>query len=218
MVSFTHNFGVTTGSQEKINGSTVYVVDDDEAMRSSIQALLHGMGHRVETYSSGHSFIEGYEDRHPSCLVLDLRLPDMSGLQVMEKLSHENGWCPPIIIITGHGDVSTAAAAFKGGVIDYLEKPFPPRRLIKLIEEAIHGDRELWQKQEEKERFTDRLLSLSDRERQVLEMLINGMSNKEIAFQLGLSEKTIASHKSHVLEKFEISNFIELTRLFLIYT
>ena len=215
MVTSTHHSGVTTESQKKNDGSTVYVVDDDNAMRRSIRELLHGIGYQVKSYSNGQAFMEGYVDRHPSCLVADLRLPDISGLQVIEKLSHENRWCPPVIIITGHGDISTASAAFKSGVIDYLEKPFPPQKLIELIEDAIRQDREAWQQREAKERFTEKLSSLTERERQVLEMLVKGLSSKETAFQLRLSEKTIGSHKARILEKFEVSNFIKLTRLYI---
>lgn len=201
--------------QAKQGASCVYIVEDDIAMRDSVGSLLSGIGFRVESYPTGQAFIEAYSGLHPCCIVLDLRLPDMSGLKIIEQITKDHSRCPPAIIITGFGEVSTATAAFKSGAVDYLEKPFPPQTLIDQVTEAMRQDRKVYQEQAEKVRMVARLSCLTDRERQVLEMLMKGMSNKRIAYELDISEKTVGSHKAHILSKTESSSLLDLANIFL---
>ena len=191
--------------------ATVFVVEDDSGMRRSIRALIESIGLTVQTFTTGREFIEQYEGK-PGCLVLDLRLPDISGLQVMRHLQERFNATPPTVMITGHGDVSTAVAAMKQGVLDFLEKPFSPQHLLDHVQTALQRDAETRKAHRQCERITENWAALSERERQVLELLLAGHPNKQVAVMLNLSVKTVSTHRSNILAKFGVDSLVELVR------
>ncbi len=191
--------------------ATVFVVEDDSGMRRSIRALIESIGLTVQTFTTGREFIEHYEGE-PGCLVLDLRLPDISGLQVMRYLRERFSATPPTVMITGHGDVSTAVAAMKQGVLDFLEKPFSPQHLLDHVQTALQRDAETRKAHRQCERITENWAALSERERQVLELLLAGHPNKQVAVMLNLSVKTVSTHRSNILAKFGVDSLVELVR------
>lgn len=194
-------------------GARIAVVDDDLAMRRSIRALLESVGMQVETFEGGAAFVKVCEREPFNCLVLDQRLPDISGLQLIKRVKERQGYCPPVIIISGHGDVPTVVHAFKAGVVDFLEKPFRPQDLIEQVQKAVELDRAMRDAHRRRERAERALSALSKREKQVLQMLLGGMSNKHVSLQLGLSDKTVATHRSRILVKFGVQSLLELSRL-----
>jgi len=170
--------------------ATVLVVDDDPAVCASLVRLIGSVGLNVETYSHGRMFLDAYDEARPGCLVLDIRMPGMGGLEV-QKILNEQGISIPIIIITGHGDVPLAVQTLRAGAIDFIEKPFRPQELLDRINEALEQDAERRSIRCERATIEERRLRLSLREREVMELLIEGKPIKRIAMQLGLSPKTI---------------------------
>ncbi|MDY3114637.1 MAG: response regulator [Sutterella sp.] len=191
---------------------TVYVVDDDEAVRDSLKWLLEANDYRVELYDSGESFIAKYDPKAIAVLVLDVRMPGMSGLEVQEHLIARNADLP-IIFITGHGDVSMAVNALKRGAVDFIEKPFEQAALKQLVERMLQEARERHM-QNEHQSLNEALLSkLTPREQQVLERIINGRLNKQIADDLGISIKTVEAHRASIMDKTNSSTVADLMRV-----
>jgi two-component system, LuxR family, response regulator FixJ len=191
------------------NQPTIFVVDDDHAIRQSLDVLIQSVGLRVETYASAQAFLEAYDPARPGCLVLDVRMPNMSGLELQTTLK-ERRIGLPVIIITGHGDVPIAVRAMKAGAMEFLEKPFSKQLLLEHIHEAIARDA---CQRDERARCTlveARLSQLSARERQVMDLVVGGKVNKEIAAELGVSKKTVDVHRSHVMEKMQADSVAEL--------
>ena len=191
---------------------TVYVVDDDEAVRDSLKWLLEASDYRVELYDSGESFIAKYDPKAIAVLVLDVRMPGMSGLEVQERLLARDADLP-IIFITGHGDVSMAVNALKRGAVDFIEKPFEQAALKQLVERMLTEARERHMKKES-ESMNELLLSrLTPREQQVLERIINGRLNKQIADDLGISIKTVEAHRASIMDKTNSGTVADLMRV-----
>ncbi len=191
----------------------VYVVEDDSAVRRSMRALLHGVEAEVRTYPSGASFIDAYDPTLPGCLLLDLRLPDIDGLQVMQRLGEQWRCCPPTIVVTGYGDVPTAVALMKMGVVDFLEKPFSPDKLLSLVTATLENERVARGQRLLRERTLEAIGQLSAREREVLDELLSGKPNKQIAAELDLSAKTVSSHRANILAKLRMQSLVELARV-----
>ena len=191
---------------------TVFVVDDDQAMRKSLKWLIESVGMKVECYASADEFIRNYYPGRSGCLLLDVRMPGMSGLDLQEQFIRQNIKIP-IIIITGHGDVPMAVRAMKAGAVDFIEKPFNDEFLLDSIRRALALDVQQRTFQAQRAEIAARLAHLTPREHEVMEMVTNGKSNKEIANQLGVSTKTVEAHRARVMEKMEASSLAELVRM-----
>jgi two-component system response regulator FixJ len=190
---------------------TVFVVDDNPAVRKSLQELMNAAGLVAETYASAAEFLASYDARRPGCLVLDVRLRGNSGLDLQDELRRRNA-SVPIIVITGYGDVPTSVRAFKGGAIDFLRKPVPPKALIERIREALAIDTRARAAAAQHAGLVDCIGRLTPRERQVMELLAVGKSSKAIATALDISVRTVESHRRTVLRKMNVSSAAELAR------
>lgn len=191
---------------------TVYVVDDDEAVRHSLELLLQSVGQRARTFTSAQSFLDNYTPSEPGCLVLDVRMPEISGLE-LQRLLNEQNILIPTIIITGHGDVPLAVRAMKAGAMDVIEKPFNDQTLLDSIEKAIEKSLEIHKTNDSRLKFQQNIEHLSPREREVMELLVLGKGSKEIAAELCISSKTVDVHRVHIMEKMGVRTVVELTRL-----
>ena len=190
----------------------VFVVDDDQAIRSSLKWLIESVGLRVETYDTADKFMRSYYPGRAGCLLLDVRMPGMSGLELQEYFA-KHDIIIPIIIITGHGDVPMAVRAMKSGAIDFIEKPFNDELLLESIRNALALDLKQRETQAQRAEIAARLAHLTPREHEVMEMVTDGRSNKEIATGLGVSAKTVEAHRARVMEKMEAGSLAELVRM-----
>ena len=199
-------------SNDKRSDPVVWVVDDDEAMRSSLKWLIESVGMHVESFSSANAFLDGHYPGRFGCLLLDVRMPGMSGLELLDHLSREQ-MLPPTIIITGHGDVPMAVRAMKTGATDFIEKPFNDEVLLDSIRRALTAEEERRIGTSRVAEITDRMEHLTPREHEVMLMVTDGKSNKEIANALGVSAKTIEAHCARVMEKMQAGSLAELVRM-----
>lgn len=191
---------------------TVYVVDDDEAVRDSLSWLIESINLKVEIFAAAKDFLEAYELSNSGCLVLDVRMPGMSGLDLQENLI-TYGITLPVIIITGHADVSMAIRAMKAGAFDFVEKPFNDQTLLERIQAAIKQDAESRRRSARWSETETRIATLTKRENEVMDWVVSGKSNKQIALDLGLSTKTVEAHRANVMEKMAadtLPNLVEM--------
>ena len=191
---------------------TVYVVDDDPAARDSLRKLLKSVNLPAETYASADEFLERYDPARPGCLILDVRMPGMSGLDLQDQLRAADVSIP-IVFTSGHGDIPIAVRVMRGGAVDFIEKPFRAQALLDRIYEAIAQDAQLRQEQSQSSDFTMRLALLTAREREVMDQLVVGQTVKEVAGGLGISHKTVQVHRVRILEKMQVSSMTKLARL-----
>lgn len=194
--------------------SAAYVVDDDESIRALWQWLMQSRGIDVHTFASAADFIAEYRDAGAACLVLDLHLPDMSGLELQQHLRSRSVEIP-IVFVTGHGDVPTAVSALKSGAVDFIQKPFDYRLAVQTVEKAIERDREARVRRARRSEIDARLALLTEREREVLQRVVEGGQNKQIAGALGISVKTVEVHRAKVMEKLAASSLADLVQLML---
>ena len=190
----------------------VFVVDDDPSMCRSLANLLRSAGWRVQTYSSADDYLQGVRPDAPSCLVLDVRLPGRSGLDLQRELAQADT-PPPIVFVTGHGDISMAVHAIQGGAIEFLTKPFREQDLLDAIRRAIDLHRDARRKRAELADLQQRLDLLTPREREVLLLVLAGLLNKQIAAKLGLSEATVKAHRGQVMQKLRAGSVAELVTM-----
>lgn len=195
--------------------SLVRIVDDDEAVRGSLKLLLKSAGLATQAYASAAEFLAAYEDGQPGCLVLDIRMPGMNGLELQDELNRR-GAMIPVIFITGHGDVPMAVEAMQRGAMDFLQKPFRDQDLIDRVRKALALDRGMRARLEARHAIRSRLAMLSPREMQVLRLLANGKSNKQMAGDLGVSQRTVEIHRAHLMQKMEAKSVAQLVRMFLV--
>ena len=191
---------------------TVFLVDDDEAVRDSLQTLLEAAGHRIRSFGSGSEFLTAMPVSEDGCLIIDVRMPGIGGLEVQERLRAE-GIALPVIVITGHGDVPLAVRAMKAGAVDFVEKPFAEGAILAAIERALEI---AMRKRETGSDVTDaeaRLSPLTEREHEVLRLLVAGKQNKVIAYELGISPRTVEIHRARVMEKTRSRSLSELVRV-----
>jgi two-component system response regulator FixJ len=192
--------------------ATVFVVDDDEAVRASLKLLLKTLGLPAQTYASAQEFLATFDERRGGCLVLDIRMPGMSGLELQEELN-TRGAMLPIIFITGHGDVPMAVEAMQRGAMDFLQKPFRDQDLLDRISEALAKDRAGRELLGNRERIRARVAALTPREREVMALVTQGKANKVIAADLDLSQRTVEIHRAHVMEKMGANSLAHLVRM-----
>lgn len=191
----------------------IYVVDDDQSIRHSLTLLIEGVGRPAATFASGAAFFAGFDPSDAACIVLDVRLPDMDGISILQRLQKTDR-PPPVLIITGHGDVPLAVKAMKAGATDFIEKPFNGETILEHIEAALAapptvavvGDRR-------SDEATECLQHLTPREREVLEKLVIGQPNKIIAYELGISPRTVENHRARVMEKTQAKSLSHLVRM-----
>jgi FixJ family two-component response regulator len=189
--------------------STVFVVDDDEGVRKSLQWLIGSTGLAVESCATARAFLDSYDPTRPGCLVLDMRMPDMSGLELQEELN-ARGISIPIIMVTAYGDVASAVRALKMGAVDFIEKPFSDQMLLDSVHRAVDMDRKIRRSRAQSADVAVRLTRLTTREREVLDLLIASKASKVIVAELGISEKTIEFHRANIIRKLGMASFADV--------
>jgi FixJ family two-component response regulator len=194
--------------------ATIFIVDDDMAVRDALKLLLRSVGQAVETFGSAQEFLDAYSEDRPGCLVLDIRMPGMSGLELQQKLNEKHSILP-IIFITGHGDVPMAVEAMQAGAVDFIQKPFRDQDLIDRINQALEKDANNRAALGERNDIRKRLETLTPREREVLDLVVHGKANKVIAGDLKLSQRTVEIHRARVMEKMQASSLAHLVRMVL---
>ena len=191
---------------------TVFVVDDDAGVRDSIALLIRSVGLKSQTYPSASDFLAAYATGTPGCLVLDVRMPGMSGLELQERLE-ASGSALPIIFLTAHGDIPMAVQAVKAGAVDFIQKPFRDQALIDRIQQAIEQDARAREEFTDRGRIADRMAKLTPREREVMDMVVEGKANKAIAIDLGLSQRTVEIHRARVMKKMQAESLSRLVQM-----
>jgi FixJ family two-component response regulator len=182
----------------------VFIVDDDTSVRDSLSMLLSMRGLSTQTFASAEDFLEAFQSHWRGCLVLDIRMPGMSGLELQQHLQ-QRGCTLPVIIVTGHGDVAAARQAFKARAVDFIEKPWNVDQLAESIDQALSEQREVSLRE-------DRLQQLTQREREIVQWIAKGLHSREIGEQLGISPRTVETHRAHIMNKLHVKNAIELVQ------
>jgi len=201
---------MTTTQQD--DSGTVFLIDDDPAVRDSLTLLLSLKGMSTQPFATADSFIETYQPDRAGCVLTDLRMPGMTGLELQSALA-ERGIDVPLVVLTAHGDVATARAALKNGAFDFLEKPVDDTMLVEVLRNALRVDRERRAATSSRSTADARLARLTAREREILALLASGHQNREIAAQLGISPRTVEVHKARIMEKLECHSLAELIRM-----
>ena len=199
-------------AQKQEESPTVFIVDDDPAIRFAMQALMDSVNVRHEIYASGDEFLEKVREHRPGCLVLDIRMPGLGGLELQQELI-SRGSTLPIIFITGHGDVPMAVEAMQKGAVDFIQKPFRDQDLLDRIREALMTDKERREEQAKHAEVEKRLARLTNREREVFDLVVTGKPNKVIAYELGVSQRTVEIHRARVMEKMQARSLADLVKM-----
>lgn len=190
---------------------TVFIVDDDEPVRSALRLLMKSVGHDAMTFTSGDEFLASCKPGISGCLILDIRMPGMSGLELQEKL-REQGVNIPIIFITGHGDVPMAVQAMKHGAMEFLQKPFREQDLVDRVNEALEKNLNVHKLALQRTEIKQRVTKLTPRERQIMDMIVQGKASKVIAIDLGVSQRTVDTHRTRIMRKMQAKSLAELVK------
>jgi len=193
-------------------GETVFVVDDDPGIRFAMQALLESVELDNEIYSSGDEFLEKVEPDCAGCLVLDIRMPGLGGLELQEELTRRD-YRIPVIFVTGHGDVPMAVDAMQKGAVDFIQKPFRDQDLLDRIRKALESDRVRREERERHNEIAERMALLTKREKEVFDLVVTGKPNKVIAYDLGVSQRTVEIHRARVMEKMQARSLADLVKM-----
>ena len=204
--------GIKITNNMKNTSATIHIVDDDPGMLRYLSDLVSTLDYKSQTYSSANDFLENYNNDGLGCLILDLRLPGISGLELHQQLP-THGIDLPVIMISGFGDISTAVKAVKSGILDFLEKPFKGQELLDRIHNAINQHKEIREKNKHQTKAQTRLESLTKREKQVMELVVTGILNKDIAKELDISIKTVEVHRANVMDKMAVKSVADLVRI-----
>ena len=191
---------------------TVFIVDDDEGVRDGLSLLLATVGQSCELYECGQEFLDAYDGSKRGCLLLDIRMPRMTGLDLQKKLLEQDSKLP-IIFITGHGDIPMAVEAMRRGALDFIRKPFREHDLLERINEALDIDEDSHRQERYRQAFAEKLATLSEREREVFDRVADGQMNKVIAGDLGISERTVEVHRGQVMKKLDVRTLAQLVRI-----
>ena len=194
---------------------TVFVIDDDAAVRQGLSFMLRSAGYSVEAFPSAHSFLEDYDPRRGGCLLLDVQMPRITGLELQQRLN-PRGWRIPVIFITGHGTIPSAIAAMKSGAFDFIEKPLREDTLLESVERALHWNDKAYEERLERATLQGRAALLTPREREVFEFVAAGEPNKVIASRLDISFRTVELHRTHIIEKLKARSLSDLIRMAII--
>jgi FixJ family two-component response regulator len=192
--------------------STVFVVDDDDAVRDALSMLIRSVGLRVKTFPDARAFLESHQPDRPGCLVLDVRMPGMSGLELQERLNGMRS-ALPLIFITGHGDVPIAVSAMRGGAVNFLQKPFDDQELLDSVHNSLEQNANMLRRLADREAIVTALRSLTAREREVLDRIVDGAPNKAVAYDLDLSERTVEIHRARAMKKMGAESLAELVQM-----
>ena len=195
-----------------IDKQTVFIVDDDDAVRGALKLLMKSVGHEAKTFTTGDEFLASCRPDMSGCLVLDIRMPGISGLELQEKL-HQQGIKVPIIFITGHGDVPMAVEAMKQGALEFLQKPFREQDLVDRVNEALEKDESASKFALQRTEIEPRIAKLTPRERQIMDMIVQGKANKVIAIDLGVSQRTVETHRTRIMRKMQAKSLAELVQM-----
>jgi FixJ family two-component response regulator len=203
---------MATPAEDGSRPATVYLIEDNEDLRESLAALLEVSGYSPRCFASAEEFLAKGMNERPACAVVDLRLPGMSGLDLQKKL-HEDQPNLPVIVVTGHGDVATARAALRTGALDFLEKPVQPQELMDAVSAALQSDAQALGRAREREQMRERLGRLTPRELEVFQRITDGLHNREIAVELGISPRTVEVHRARLMDKLNARRIADLFRL-----
>lgn len=195
--------------------NTVFLVDDDDAVRDSVSLLMRSAGLQTREFESANAFLEGYDRDQPGCLLLDVRMPGMSGLELQKELNKRNHTLP-IVFISAHGDIPMAVEAVRRGAVDFVQKPFDDEELVSTVKQALAASEQLFAEETERTEICRRTASLTAREREVMSQVVKGKANKVIASDLGVSQRTVEIHRARVMEKMRASSLAQLVRMVLI--
>ena len=190
----------------------VYIVEDDDAVRESLQLVLESVGYQTRAYANANAFLDAYDNDMAGCLVLDIRMPGMNGMELQRKLNERNSILP-IIFVTGHGDVPMAVEAMQQGALDFVQKPYREQELLEKIERAFQIDQANRESLQQRQAIAARLQSLTPRELDVLHLMVEGNANKVIAIDLDISQRTVEIHRARVMEKLEANSLAHLVRM-----
>lgn len=206
---------LSTARTEPAPRSTVFVVDDDDAVRRALSTLMESVAYPCVAYGSAQDFIAHYDSSRPGCLILDIRMPEMSGLELQVELNRR-GWHIPVIFVTGHGDVPMAVDAMKKGAFYFVQKPFRDQDLLDRVNRALQMDISIRQESAGKDEVLQRWESLTSREKEVMALIVEGKANKVIALDLHLSERTVEIHRARVMEKMKVRSVAQLVKVSLL--